>query len=629
MARMTIAFHGRAAAAAALFSFAAADLAATATATTDQAASSEFRHGLSAFGDLGYPPDFEHFAYVNPDAPKGGTYSTFDIGTFDSLHNYVRKGDRAWTDVLPHLHDTLMTRAADEPDAMYGLLASGARVAEDGTWVEFRLRPEARFEDGSPVTVEDVVFSFESLRTKGRPIWLQRFAGVESAEIVGPDVVRFRFREGVALRDLPLQVATLPVLQASWWEGREFSDSTLDAPSGSGPYRVAELDPGRRIVFERRSDYWGRDLPVNRGRFNFDRLVAEYFRDHTAAFEGFKAGLYLFKEEYVSSIWMTQYNFPAVERGFVLKDLVPDLRPSGTQGFWINTRRERFQDVRVREAIGLAFDFEWTNNTLFHGQYLRTDSFFEGSPLAADGEASAVERALLAEAGAEIPDAHLLAPYSPPVTDGSGRLRGSLRRAGRLLDEAGWSVGDDGLRRNADGEVLVVEFLNDSPWFERIIQPYIKNLLQLGIDASMLSVDAAQEEIRRKSFDYDLIAARFALLPTPGVEVGAFFHSSSADQEGSFNLSGVRDPVIDRLVDAVGAAKNRSDHAAAVSALDRALRSGHYWVPHWNLPAHRIAFWDVFGRPPEKPPFDPAFIDTWWANPEPRAEVLESLEGGG
>ncbi len=595
---------------------------------TEKTGEPEFRHGLSAFGDLAYPPDFEHFSYVNPQAPKGGTYSTFDLGSFDSLNNYARKGDRAWTDVLPLLQDTLMVRAADEPDAMYGLLASGARVADDGMWVEFRLRPEARFEDGSPVTAEDAVFSFEVLRTKARPVWRQRFAGVERAEVVAPGVIRFHFREGAALRDLPLQVASLPVLQASWWEGRDFADSTLDAPSGSGPYRVTEVDPGRRIVFERRPDYWARDLPVNRGRFNFDRLVAEYFRDHTAAFEGFKAGVYLFKEEYVSSIWMTQYNFPDAERGLVLKDLVPDLRPSGTQGFWINTRRERFQDIRVREAIGLAFDFEWTNNTLFLGQYHRTDSFFEGSPLAAEGEAVPEERALLERAGADLPEAQLASPYTPPVTDGSGRIRRQLRAAGRLLDEAGWPVAEDGKRRNADDETLVVEFLNDSPWFERIIQPYVKNLQQLGIDASMLSVDTAQEEERRKSFDYDIVTARFALPPTPGVEIGAFFHSSSSGQEGSFNLSGIRDPAIDRLVDAIGAAQSRAEHSVAVSALDRVLRSGHYWVPHWNLPAHRIAYWNVFGRPDRKPPFDPAFIDTWWVNPEPPAEVLEKLNRG-
>ena len=601
---------------------------ANASEQADSIEGAEFRHGLSAFGDLAYPPDFEHFSYVNPDAPKGGTYSTFDLGSFDSLNHYARKGDRAWTDVLPLLQDTLMVRAADEPDAMYGLLALGARVLDDGMSVEFKLRPEARFEDGSPVTAEDVVFSFEALRTKGRPVWRQRFAGVGRAEIIAPGVIRFHFREGAALRDLPLQVADLPVLQASWWEGRDFADSTLDAPSGSGPYRVAEVDPGRRIVFERRPDYWARDLPVNRGRFNFDRLVAEYFRDHTAAFEGFKAGVYLFKEEYVSSIWMTQYNFPDVERGLVLKDVVPDLRPSGTQGFWINTRRERFQDIRVREAIGLAFDFEWTNNTLFLGQYLRTDSFFEGSPLAAEGKAVPEERALLEQVGADLPEVQLASPYTPPVTDGSGRIRRQLRVAGRLLDEAGWPVADDGMRRNSDGETLVVEFLNDSPWFERIIQPYVKNLHQLGVDASMLSVDAAQEEERRKSFEYDIVTVRFALAPTPGVEIGAFFHSSSSDQEGSFNLSGIRDPAIDRLVDAVGSAETRTEHAVAVSALDRALRAGHYWVPHWNLPAHRIAFWDVFGRPDHKPPFDPAFIDTWWANPDPPAEVLERLDRG-
>ena len=594
------------------------------------ATDSGFRHGVSAFGDLGYPPDFQNFAYVNPEAPKGGTFSTFGLGTFDSLHHYVFKGVRAWTDVLPHLHDTLMVRAFDEPDAMYGLLASGARVAEDGTWVEFVLRPVARFEDGSPVAVEDVLFSFEALRTQGSPVWQQRLAGVESAEVVGSGgIVRFRFRDGFPLRDLPLQVAGLPVLQASWWEARDFSDSTLDAPAGSGPYRVAEVDPGRRVVFERRPDYWGRELPVNRGRHNFDRLVAEYFRDHTAAFEAFKAGTYLFKEEYVASVWATQYNFPDAVKGLVLTDNVPDLRPSGTQGFWINTRRERFQDIRVREALGLAFDYEWTNRTLFHDQYLRTDSFFEGSPLAAQGEATAAERALLAGAGAKLPEAQLLAPFTPPKTDGSGRLRGQLRQAGRLLDEAGWPVAEDGLRRNAQGETLVVEFLNSLAAFERIIQPYVKNLRQLGVDATIRSVDSAQEQTRRKSFDYDITTGRFAAAPTPGVEIAAMFHSSSADQTGSYNLSGIRDPVVDRLVDAVGTATSRDEHATAIRALDRVLRAGHYWVPHWNLPAHRIGFWDVFGRPAEKPPYDPAFFDTWWAEPEPRAEVLERLRGAG
>ncbi len=597
--------------------------------TAVQSSGTEFRHGLSAFGDLAYPPDFEHFDYVDPEAPKGGTFSTFWLGSFDSLNQYVLKGERAWPLVLPYLHDTLMARAMDEPDAMYGLLASAARVAEDGAWVEFSLRPEARFGDGSPVTAEDVVFSFESLRTKGRPLWLQRLAGVESAEIVEPGLVRFRFRDGVALRDLPLQVAQIPVLQASWWEGREFSDSTLDAPAGSGPYRVAEVDPGRRIVFERRPDYWARDLPVNRGRHNFDRLVAEYFRDHTAAFEAFKAGVYLFKEEYVAKVWATQYNFPDAERGFVITDKVPDLRPSGTQGFWINTRRERFGDVRVREAVGLLFDYEWTNRTLFHDQYERTDSFFEGSPLAAEGEASAEERALLEAAGAKLDEAHLLSPYSPPRSDGSGRLRTRFRQAGRLLDEAGWTVGDDGLRRNADGETLVVEFLSDLPTFERIIQPFVKNLRQAGIDAALRTVDSAQEEIRRKSFDFDIVTQRYATPPTPGAEVAAFYHSSSADQQGSFNLAGIRDPAIDRLVDAVSSAGTRAEHTVAVSALDRALRAGHYWVPHWNLPAHRIAFWDVFGRPAQKPPFDPAFFDTWWAKPDPDPDVLARIGGAG
>ena len=608
----------------------AASLPATALlAAPARAATDEFRHGLSAFGDLAYPADFAHFAWVNPEAPKGGTFSTDWLGSFDSLHVHVRKGEPAWPDALPLLHDTLMVRAGDEPDAMYGLLAAGARVAADGAWVEFRLRPEARFADGSPVTVDDVLFSFAALRDEGLPTWRQRFAGVAKAERVAPDVVRFSFRPEAPQRDLPLQVATLPVLQEAWWAGRDFGDSTLDAPVGSGPYRVAEVDPGHRIVFARRPDYWARDLPVNRGRFNFDRLVAEYFRDDTAAFEAFKTGIYRFREEFIARVWVTQYTTEDVEAGRIVRDVVPDLRPGGTQGFFFNTRRPVLADLRVRQAIALVLDFEWTNRTLFHDQYLRTDSWFEGSPLEATGEAGPAERALLATVGAAVPEAQLRAPHVPPVTDGSGRIRRQLRAAGRLLDAAGWPVGADGWRRHGEsGAPLAVEFLLDSSGMERIAGPFAVNLRQLGIDATLRVVDRTQAEERRKSFDFDLIAERFVLPVTPGADIRAFFHSASADQEGSFNLAGIRDPAIDRLLDAVGAAATREAHAVAVRALDRALRAGQYWVPHWNLPAHRIAFWDVFGRPAEKAPFHPGFLDTWWALPEPRPEVQARLPRG-
>ena len=580
-------------------------------------------HGLSAFGDLKYPAGFTHFEYVDPDAPKGGIVSSYTLGTFDSLNAYILKGTPVQPTLLGLLHDTLMVRAYDEPDAIYGLLAREARLADDGSWVEFVLREEARFADGNPVTAADVVFSLEALKADGSAIWRQRLADIKSAGVRSADTVRFHFRPGASVRDLPLQAAQMPVFSAAYWEGRSFGESTLEAPLGSGPYRVEEAEQGRRIVFARRPDYWARDLPVNRGRYNFDHIALEYFRDHNAAFEAFKAGLYLFREEFVSKTWATQYSFPAVVDGRVILDLVPDARPSGTQGFWINTRRARFADPLVREAMNLAFDFEWTNRTLFHDQYHRTDSFFEGSPFEATGAAGPEERALLEAVGARLPPQHFAQAYRSPVTDGSGRARDNFRRAGALLDAAGWRPAADGVRVDSGGERLVVEFLIDAPSFERIVQPYLQNLRRVGFEATLTRVDAAQYESRREAFDYDVVVQRFALPATPGVGLRAFFHSSSTDAPGSFNLSGVRDPAVDRLVMAAIAASSRPDLAVAIRALDRALRAGHYWVPHWALAQHRIAFWDRFGRPPRKPPYAPAFFDTWWEDPE-RAQ-----DGGG
>lgn len=582
-------------------------------------------HGLSAYNDHRYPADFQHFDYVNPDAPKGGSMSTYWLGTFDSLNAYIRKGNRAQPQFLALLHDTLMVRAFDEPDAQYGLLAAAVRLPSDRSWVEFDLRPEARFVDGSPVTAPDVVFSLDVLKEKGAPLWQLRLSNVESAHVVSARTVRFEFATGSATRGLPLEVAQIPIFAAADWEGKDFAESSLEAPLGSGPYMAGEVEAGRRLVLVRRPDYWAAELPVNRGRYNFDRLELEYFRDHSPAFEAFKAGVYAFREEYVSKVWATQYDFPAVADGRVRKETVPDLRPSGTQGFWINTRRARFADARVREALDLAFDFEWSNRTLFYDQYVRTDSFFEGSPMEAIGSASEAEQEVLDAAGAELPATDLAQAYIPPVTDGSGRLRDHIRRAGKLLEAAGWTVQDDGVRRNAAGERLTLEILTASDSFERIVQPYVANLQRIGVAAELVKVDPAQYQSRRKTFEYDMLTERFSLPETPGDELSAFFRSTSVDAEGSYNLAGVSDPAIDRLLDAVVAAQTRAELAVAVQALDRTLRAGHYWVPHWTLPAHRIAYWDRFGRPATKPPYDPAFIDTWWEDPE-RAAALEQQQ---
>ncbi len=577
-----------------------------------QEAASE-SHGLSAFGQLGYPADFAHFAYVNPDASKGGEMSTYGFGSFDSLNPYIRLGNHADPTVLILLHDTLMVRAYDEPDAVYGLLAERARLAADRSWVEFDLRAEALFADGSPVTAADVAASFNALKTRGVHHIRQRLVDVEAAEAVRERTVRYRFKAGSAARDLPMQVADLPVFPAAWAEGEAFDQSSLDAPPGSGPYEVVEAEAGRRLVLGRRADYWGRELPVNRGRYNFDRIVLEYFRDHTAAFEAFKAGTYDFREEYFSKLWATSYDFPAIAEGKVKVDTVFDGRPSGAQGFWLNTRRPALADIRVREALDLAYDFEWANRTLFFGQYHRTNSFFEGAPYEAEGAASPAERALLEEAGAALDGGDMDKAYTPPVTDGSGRDRRSLRRASALLDAAGWEAGDDGLRRDESGETLEVEILIESPSFERIVQPYVDSLRRIGIDARYTRVDAAQYEERRKSFDYDVIIARFSMGLVPGAELAAFFRSSSADLEGSYNLAGVTDPAVDRLLDAVRGAEDWETLNTALSALDRTLRAGHYWVPQWASSTHRIAWWDRFGRPDSKPPYDPGFLDTWWS----------------
>lgn len=585
-------------------------------------------HGLSAFGELAYPEGFEHFAYTNPRAPKGGAFSTFALGTFDSLNPYIRKGNAAEPTALALLHDSLMARAFDHPDAMYGLVAERVRLPADRQWVEFILRPEARFADGSPVRAEDVVFSINTLKTKAAPRIRLALEPVASVGIVAPGTVRITFAGGGSTRDLPLEVAQLPILSERYWADRDFAESSLDPPIGSGPYRVGTVERGRRLELVRRPDYWGRDLPVNRGRFNFDRITIEYYRDHSAAFEGFKGGTYSFREEYFSKLWATAYDFPAVEEGRVIRDRVPDGRPSGTQGFWFNTRLERFSDVRVREAIALGFDFEWMNRALFFGQYHRTDSFFEGSPHEASGAAGPAERTLLSDVGAELDPAQLESAYVPPRSDGSGQDRRLFRRASRLLDAAGWMPGEDGIRRDAGGERLAVEFLMDTPAFERIIQPYVQNLRRLGVDAVLTMVDDAQYESRRKAFDYDVITTRFSMAPTPGAELAGFFHSGSADQPDSYNLAGIRDPVVDGLVDAVRAARDSESLAVAVSALDRVLRAGHYWVPHWAAANHRIAFWDRFGRPPRKPPYAPAFLDTWWAASAADGTGADSQAGG-
>jgi microcin C transport system substrate-binding protein len=582
-------------------------------------------HGISAFGELKYPPDFPHFDYVNPDAPQGGTMSFRGVlasRTFDSLNQFILAGEPAQG--LELLYDTLLTPSLDEADAVYGQIAESLEYPETREWVIFNLRPEARFSDGEPLTAEDVVWTLEALQTMGSPYWRILLQDVEGAEALGPHRVRFDFAEGAATRDLPKVVGQLAILPRHYYETVAFDRSTLDPPVGSGEYVVDDVRPGQSVRYCRNPGYWGADLPVNAGTHNFDCYVYRYFADNTAAFEALKVGDYLFHEEFTSAIWATGYDFPALDRGWVVREVLGDDRSSGAQGFWMNLRREKLQDIRVREAIAMMFNFEWTNDTLFYGLYDRVDSFFENTPMQASGLPGEEELAVLSAHRDALPAEVFTEPaVVPPVADaGQQADRASVRAASRLLEEAGWTVGDDGLRRNRAGEVLTIEFVDDSPAFERIALPFVANLRRIGIDARFELVDAAQMEERQENFDFDIAIARIVLPLSPSVELRSVFGSAGRDAAGTLNLAGVADPVVDALIEEVIAADSREALDVRVRALDRVLRAKHIWVPNWFKGTHWIAYWDVFGRPDRKPLYDRGDQFWWWD--EERYEALQA-----
>lgn len=582
-------------------------------------------HGISPFGDLKYPAGFAHFDYVNPDAPKGGTMSFRGTGgsqTFDSLNPFILKGEPAQG--LGLLYDSLMVGSADEIDASYGLVAESVEYPEDRSWAIFHMRPEARFADGQPITAEDVVWTYETLRDKGSPTYRITLADVAGAEAIDAHTVKFTFKDGVPTRDLPGLVGGLSILPKHYYDTVPFEDSTLVPPVGSGQYAVADVKPGRSIKYCRVPDYWGADLPVNIGAANFDCYVYEYFGDNTAAFEALKSGQYLFHEEFFSAIWAKDYNFPALTKGWVKQDVVPDNRPSGTQGFWMNTRRPQLQDIRVREAIALMFNFEWSNATLFHGNYERTVSFFQNSPMMAEGLPEGEELATLERFRDQLPPEIFTEPaYLPPISAADRTTdRSAVRRASALLDEAGWTVGPGGLRQNAEGQTLKIEFVDDNPSFERITNPFIQNLRQIGIDASYRQIDAAQFEERQKNHDYDVIPTRLVMSMAPSVELRTIFGSQGADAAGSFNLSGVNDPVVDGVIELIVGAETREELDGRVKALDRVLRSRQIWVPHWSKGAYWLAYWDVFGRPEEPPAYSRGDAYWWWD--QAKADALKA-----
>jgi microcin C transport system substrate-binding protein len=582
-------------------------------------------HGMSIFGDLKYPPDFQHFDYVNPEAPKGGRiimtapnwYFNQNPTTFNTLNGYVTRGDAAPRPELTF--DTLMTSASDEPNSLYGLVAESVSISDDGREYTFYLRDTPRFHDASPLAATDVVWSIDTLKAKGHPDMRIALQDVEGAEAPDASTVVVRFAENASVQ-LPLTVAELPIFSQAFFAGRDFEASTMTPVLGSGPYKVGRLSAGRFIEYERVPDYWGADLPVNRGFANFDIIRIEFFRERQAAFEAFKKGDITIREESVSKTWATEYNFPAVQEGKVVKTTFPDEDRPSLQAWFINTRRDKFADVRTRQAIGLAFDFEWANKNLFYDSYVRSSSYFEGSPFQAEGMPSEAELALLEPLRGQIPDAAFGDAVTPTPSDGTGQDRQKLRQATQLLQEAGWTR-DGNVLRNAGGEPLSVEFLIFAPVFQRVLSKYVESLKAIGVDASIRLVDSAQFESRMTDFDFDIVGRAWTLAATPIEGVRNFFHSSTVDTPGSVNLPGISSPAIDVLVEKVLAAKDSDTHRTVLRALDRVLRASYYTVPNWTSPVHRVALWDMFAWPEVKPAYAFPFETTWWLDQEKAARI--------
>ena len=578
-------------------------------------------HGVAMHGDLKYDADFKHFDYVNPDAPKGGEVRQFAIGSFDNLNPFILKGVSATG--IGRISESLMVGSEDEAFSQYGLIAETVEMPADRTWVAFTLRAEARWHDGTPITVEDVIFSLETLKTKGHPFYRAYYGDVAKVEQVGERKVKFTFAEGLN-RELPLIVGELPILSKAYYETHDFEKTTLISPLGSGPYRVQSVDPGRSITYTRVEDYWGADLPVKRGRHNFDTIRIDYYRDPTVAMEAFKAHEYDFRSENASKVWATAYVGKAFEDGRIVKQEINHKIPTGMQSFTFNTRRDKFSDPRLRRALGYAFDFEWTNKNLFNGAYTRTESYFSNSELASSGLPDDAELGLLEPFRTQIPSSVFDEVYETPRTDGSGNARGNLRKALKLLAEAGWLIVGGKLVNPADSRPLEIEFLIVSPLFERILAPFIKNLEKLGISARIRLVDSAQYQKRLEEFDFDMIVTSIGQSPSPGNEQNNYWTTVSADTPGSRNYAGIKDPVVDSLVATLIAAPNRDSLITASRALDRVLLSGYYVIPHWHIRSFRVAYWNKLVRPAITPIYSLGF-DGWWVD-RALAETLAKRE---
>jgi len=567
-------------------------------------------HGITILGTPALPPDFKHFPYVNPDAPKGGEVVLGTLGTFDSFNPFIVRGSPAGP--VARVWETLLRGSLEEVATAYGAVAQSVTVAPDKLSVTFEIRPEARFHDGKPITADDVVWTFDTLRKDGRPTYRQYYAEVDSAVAEGPRRVTFKFKNATN-RELPLIVGEMPILPRHWWEGRDFTKPLSEPPLGSGAYKVDKFEFGRSITMRRVEDWWGRDLPVNKGMFNFDTIRTEYFRDGTIALEAFKAGQIDLRQENIAKQWATAYDFPAVQRGLVRKEELTNRLPTGMQGFVMNTRREIFRDPRVRQALAVAFDFEWANKNIFNGAYTRTRSYFANSSPETTGLPQGAELALLETYRAELPPELFTKEFILPVTDGSGNNREELRQALALFKQAGWEVKDRKLL-DSSGKQMSFEILLYEPAFERVALPYIETLKRLGIDARARTVDPAQYQRLTDTYDFDMTVGVFAAGELPGNELATTWTCSSVKPEGGDNLAGACSPAIDGLISKVIAATTRDELTTAVHALDRVLQWNWYVVPHWHLRVSRVAWWDRFANPGK--PVRPGFaLDTWWLDP--------------
>lgn len=583
-------------------------------------------HGIAMHGAPKYKADFKHFDYVNPKAPKGGDVKYGAIGGFDSLNPFIVKGRAAAG--VGAIYDTLMVSAADEPFSQYGLIAETIETPADRSFVAFTLRPQARWHDGKPITPEDVIFTFNLLIEKGRPFYKAYYGNVAQVTKTGERTVKFSFKPGEN-RELPLILGQLTILPKHYWEGKDFEKNTLEPPLGSGAYKIDSIDPNRSITLRLVPDYWAKDLPVNVGRENFEVVRYEYYRDSTIALEAFKAGAFDLRLENSAKDWATAYDIPATKAGVLKKEALKNQRTQGMQGFAFNTRRPFFADPKVREAIAYAFDFEWSNRTLFYDQYARTRSYFMNSELEAKGLPSPDELKILEPLRGQIPDEVFTKEYNPPKTDGSGNIREGLRTALGLLKQAGWSIKDGKLTDDKTGAKMAFEILLVSPQFERIALPFTENLKRLGIDATIRTlVDTAQFQKRSDEFDFDMVVESWGQSESPGNEQRDYWGSVAAEQKGSQNAAGIKSKAIDQLIELLIAAPDRDALVTRTRALDRVLQWGHWVVPNFHTNVDRVAYWDKFARP-EITPKQGVQFDTWWLDAGKAATLAQRKAAAG